>query len=369
MPGDLFYHPGAKEANGILEASKAMNNPLNRRQKQVLTAIVDHYIVKAEPVSSKILSVNPIMQASSATIRNTMAELEDLGLVEAPHSSAGRMPTDRGYRTYIDELMHVEPLAPEEKRAIESELLEAQDEQELMAHAAGLLGRLTRLLGVAVSPALESGLFRNISLVPLAENKVLLILNVSDMVFRSVLLDSGVDTSIFRLENIARRINESMQGKPVSFLNTLLGGPTVQGSEEERKALGFFSRSISKLFRGQQDQEIHVAGQKEMFSQPDFEKIEDLGSILEMLDSKITLVHFLRQRNDKEGVHVTVGEEHRDGSKLQSISIVTSAFTLGGSQGTVGVIGQKRMPSTKLIALVDFTAKTMSRKEPRAAAD
>lgn len=339
-------------------------NPLNRRQKQVLEAIVDHYIIKAEPVSSKILSVNPILHASSATIRNTMAELEEFGLVEQPHASAGRLPTDLGYRTYINELMHLEPLTPEEKQAIETELSEAEEEQELMAHAARMLGRLTRLLGVAVSPSLEKGLFRNISLVPLADNRVMLILTVSDMVFRTTLVDSGMDTSIYRLESIARRINERMHGKPVSFLNTLLGNPAEsQGSEEEKKAFRFFSRSISKLFQGQKEQEIHVSGQKNMFSQPDFEKIEDLDSILDMLDSKITLVHFLRQRNEKDGVHVTVGEEHRDGQKLRSISIVTSAFTLGGAQGTVGVIGPKRMPYSKLISLVDFTAKTLSRKE------
>lgn len=339
-------------------------NPLNRRQKQVLTAIVDHFIVKAEPVSSKLLSVNPIMQASSATIRNTMAELEDLGYVESPHSSSGRLPTDLGYRTYIDELMHREDLAPDEKKAIEAELSEAQDEQELMAQAARMLGRLTHLLGVAVSPALEKGRFRNIALVPVAENKVMLILTVSDMVFRTLLVDSGVDTSIYRLESIARRINERMQGHPVSFLNTLLGNPDEnRGSEEERKAYSFLSRSISKLFLGQKDLEIQIAGQKDMFAQPDFEKIEDLNSILELLDSKITLVHFLRQRNEQEGVHVTVGEEHRDGKKLRSISIVTSAFTLGGAQGTVGVIGPKRMPYSKLISLVDYTAKTLSRKE------
>lgn len=345
-----------------------MTTPLSRRQKQVLTAIVDHYIVKAEPVSSKILSVNPIMQASSATIRNTMAELEDLGLVEAPHASSGRLPTDLGYRTYIDELMHIEALSPEEKAAIESGLAEALDEQELMAQAARMLGRLTHLLGVAVSPALEKGLFRNISLVPLAEGKVMLILTVSDLVFRSVLVDSALDTSIYRLESIARRINEMMLGRPVSFLNTVLENPAEsQGSEEERKAFSFFTRSISKLFRGQNDQEIQIAGQKDMFSQPDFEKIEDLNSILDLLDSKITLVHFLRQRNEKEGVHVTVGEEHKDGRKLRSISIVTSAFTLGGAQGTVGVIGPKRMPYSKLISLVDFTAKTLSLKEGKTA--
>lgn len=341
-----------------------MMNPLNPRQKQVLTAIVDHYIVKAEPVSSKLLSASPILQASSATIRNTMAELEDMGFVEQPHASAGRLPTDLGYRTYINELMHLEALTEEEKRSIQTELAEPQEERELMAQTAHMLGRATQLLGIAVSPALEKGLFRNLSLIPLAENKVMLILTVSDMVFRTILLDSNLETSIYRLEAIARKINERMAGKPVSFLNTVLSNSDEnKGSEDEARAFRFFSRSISKLFRGQQNQEIQLSGTKNMFSQPDFEKIEDLESILELLDSKITLVHFLRQRNEREGVHVTVGEEHRDGHKLRSISIVTSAFTMGGAQGIVGVIGPKRMPYSKLISLVDYTAKTLSRKE------
>lgn len=338
-----------------------MNSPLNPRQKQVLTAIVDHYIVKAEPVSSKVLSVNPLLQASSATIRNTMAELEDLGFVEQPHTSAGRTPTDRGYRTYINELMHVDPLTAEDRRAIESEIEEANDEQELMAHTARILGNLTRQLGVAVSPSVEESLFKNLSLVPVDQNKVMIILSVSETVFRTTLVDSGLDTSIYRLESIARRINERMQGKPVSFLNSLLRNPKEgSGSEEEKKAFSFFDRSISKLFKAQQHQDVQISGTKNIFSRSDFEKLEDLESILDLLDSKMALVHFLRQRNEKQGVHVTIGEEHQEGHKLRSVSIVTSAFSLGGAHGIIGVIGPKRMPYSRLISIVDFTAKTLN---------
>jgi heat-inducible transcriptional repressor len=226
-----------------------------------------------------------------------------------------------------------------------------------------MLGRAANLLGVAVSPSLEEGLFQNLSLVPLAENKLMLILSVSDLVFRTTLVDSGLDTSIYRLESIARRINERMQGKPVSFLNAFLKNPAENPiSADEGRAFGFFNRSISKLFNAQKDQEIKISGTKNIFSRPDFEKIEDFESILEFLDSKIALVHFLRQRHEREGVHVTIGEEHRDGQKLRSISIVTSAFTLGGGHGVVGVIGPKRMPYSKLISIVDFMAKTLSRK-------
>ncbi|HKP96027.1 MAG TPA: heat-inducible transcriptional repressor HrcA [Fibrobacteria bacterium] len=338
-----------------------MNSPLNPRQKRVLTAIVDHYIVKAEPVSSKVLSVNPLLQASSATIRNTMAELEDMGFVEQPHTSAGRTPTDRGYRTYVNDLMQVEPLTAEERRSIEAEIQAAQDEQETMAQTAGILGRLTRQLGVAVSPSVEESLFKNLSLVPVDQNKVMIVLSVSETIFRTTLVDSGIDTSIYRLESIARRINERMQGKPVSFLNSLLQNPRESSaSEEEKRAFSFFDRSISKLFRSHKHDEVQISGTKNIFSRADFEKLEDLESILDLLDSKMALVHFLRQRNQKEGVHVTIGEEHQEGHKLRSVSIVTSAFSLGGAHGIVGVIGPKRMPYPRLISIIDYTAKALN---------
>ena len=210
-----------------------MNTPLNPRQKQVLTAIVDHYVVNAEPVSSKVLSQNPVLAASSATIRNTMAELEEMGFVEQPHTSAGRTPTDRGYRTYVNELMQVEPLPPEEARVIESTVSGANGEQDLMAEVARLLGKLTRQLGVAVSPAVEQAQFKNLALVPLDENRFMIVLSISESVFRTTMVDSQIDTSIYRLESIARRINERMQGKPVSFLNNFLRNPQEVPASEE----------------------------------------------------------------------------------------------------------------------------------------
>ncbi len=342
-------------------AIKAVN-PLNTRQKQVLTAIVDQYIVKAEPVSSKILSVHPLLHASSATIRNTMAELEELGFVEQPHASAGRLPTDRGYRTYVDELMPIEKLPEIEKRNIEAQISENEDEQELLKHTAQMLERLTHQMGLAVSPSMEEGLFKNLSLMPLSENRIMIILSVSDAIIRTTLVNSGIETSIYRLESIARRINDKFEGKNVSFLNAFLKGPPENGlSEEERNAFKFLDRSISKLFQNQQEEEIRFSGAKNILNSQNFENLEDLEGVLDLLDSKMAMVHFLRQRNEREGVHVTIGEEHRQGYPLRSVSIVTSAFEMGGSHGVVGLIGPKRMPYSRLISIVDFTAKTLSR--------
>ena len=131
--------------------------------------------------------------------------------------------------------------------------------------------------------------------------------------------------------------------------------------EEEKNAFRFFDRSISKLFKAQKNEQIQISGAKNILKGRNFEIIEDLESIMDLLDSKIALVHFLRQRNDREGIHVTIGQEHREGYPLRSVSIVTSAFSMGGAQGIVGVIGPKRMPYSRLIAIVDFTAKTLTR--------
>ena len=342
-----------------------MNSPsLNRRQKQVLTAIVDHYVVKAEPVSSKVLCQNIVLQASSATIRNTMSELEDMGFVEQPHASSGRLPTDLGYRTYVDELMHPEPLNPGDKLAMDTALGEDESDEAILAHAAKTLSDITCLLGLVIPPASGKAVFKKIALVPVAEGKIALILSSSESEVRSLLMDSGSETSIYRLEAIANRLNQSLQGQPVSLLNGYLDFYSERPlSTEENHALELLSRSILKLTRIKTGEELFVFGAKNLLNRGDFVKTEDISAVLELLDSKITLVHLLRQQGDIEGVHVTVGEEHReDGSLFRALSLVTSAFTFGNGQGVIGVLGPKRMPYARLVPVVDYAAKALSRK-------
>ena len=339
------------------------HSDLNPRQKQVLTAIVDHYIVKAEPVSSKVLSQSAVVRASSATIRNTMAELEDIGMVEQPHTSSGRLPTDLGYRTYVDELMYPKPLHSDERQALDQMSCPDQSNEALMAMAAKTLADMTRFLGLVIPPPRDPT-FRRISLIPVEEGKVVLVLTSSETEVRSLLLDSDPETSIFRLESIANRLNQTLKGKPVSLLNDYLdSSQESSNSKDEIQALDILSRSILKLTRTKSGDEIFVYGAKNLLNRQDFTKIEDISPILELMDSKITLVHLLRQQADIEGVHVTVGEEHQeDGSLFRSLSLVTSAFSSGGSQGVVGVLGPKRMPYARLVPVVDYAARVLSRK-------
>ncbi len=347
---------------------KMTDASLNPRQKQVLTAIVDHYIVKAEPVSSQILSRNAIVQASSATIRNTMAELEDRGMVEQPHTSSGRLPTDLGYRTYVDDLMHPEPLRDEDRRILDQDLGREESDEACMVRTAKTLADMTQLLGLVIPPPRDQATFRKISLIPVEEGKVVVVLTRSDDETRSLLMDSGNETSVFRLESMANRLNQQMLGKPVSFLNDHLENPeNSQISKDDAKTLEILNRSILKLSQTQAGEDVFIHGTRNLVNSPNFVKIEDIGSILELMESKVTLVHFLRQRAGSEGVHVTVGEERQEDGKLfRELSLVTSAFTWGGSQGMVGILGPKRMPYARLVPVVDYAARVLGRKHGNA---
>ncbi|MCD6023542.1 MAG: heat-inducible transcriptional repressor HrcA [Fibrobacteria bacterium] len=347
---------------------------LSPRQKQVLTALVDHYIVRAEPVSSKVLSQSSILSASSATIRNTLGTLEDMGFVEQPHTSAGRLPTDLGYRAYVDELMHPEPLSPDDRAALDRALEHEESLEARLARVAQVLADRTYLLALVVPPPPQT-VFRRLSLIRVEEGKTAMVLATSDQEVRSSWIsngEGGIETPenpVFRLETMVDQLNAQMAGRPVSFLNEtfsklkeVMGLKT--GLKNEKKELDLLDRSILKLSQEKHADDVFIAGAKNLVNRPDFAKIEDISSIFELLESKVTLVHFLRQKQDSTGVHVTVGEERReDGHLFRSLSLITAAYTLieGGPRGMVGVLGPKRIPYARLVPVVSHAARALSR--------
>jgi heat-inducible transcriptional repressor len=334
---------------------------LNKRQKQILAGVVQSFITRAEPVSSKYLAENTHINASSATIRNTMARLESLGLIEQPHTSAGRQPTDLGYRVYINSLIQLEDIRVTEKNLILGELRNIREEQEVLSITAGVLSRITNLLGIAVYAPTGKEIFERINLVPVAEKKLMLILSLSHGLIRSVMLEVDIDIKPRRLQEITQVINEKMSGRPVSLLNTAMANEiSASLSSKYEGTIRIFTRSILKLFTISDYNQIQIAGTKNIFHQPEFEKIEDIEGIIEILDNRKTLVHFLQDRKLQDGVCVTIGKEHTL-NLFKTHSVITSNFHANGITGTIGVIGPTRMEYSKLISVVDFTAKYLSK--------
>jgi heat-inducible transcriptional repressor len=352
------------------------NPSLNPRQRKVLTALVDHYIVRAEPISSKLLSQSALLKASSATIRNTMGELETLGLVEQPHSSAGRLPTDQGYRTYVHQLMHPEPLSDGDRTAIDQALHKGMTTEEACESMARALGSQAGLLGLALPATPEQERLQKISLVQVDEGKVLVVLTHADYTYRSSLLETDSETSIYRLEALANRLNQTWQGRELSemggFLADSQNRPDTENTDGAHLLL---HRSDLKLTQAGTRQEMFLSGIHYLTRKPDFGQPSELEPILEMLESKIALLHFMRQAREREGVHVTVGEESLDGKPFRSISLVTASYrkgpalkrggsgespeNSGDSLGVVGVMGPKRMPYSRVLPLVAYAARKM----------
>jgi heat-inducible transcriptional repressor len=273
--------------------------------------------------------------------------------------------------------MHPELLGAEDKHAIDvaippvpdarrgsgapSGTIGAASTESRLAGAAKGLADQTRLLGIVVPPPEAQTTYRKVSLVHIEDSKVAIVLASSGHAVRSLLVDSR-DVSIFRLEAVVKRLNEEMQGRPVSLLNSYIGDSEGnQPPGDEKTAMDLLGRSILKLSQEKSGEDIFISGAKNLVNRPDFGKIEDIESIFELLESKVTLVHFLRQREDEEGVHVTIGEERgQDGQLFRSLSLVTASFSGGGSsRGMVGVLGPKRIPYARLVPVVRYAAERL----------
>lgn len=337
------------------------NTNLSTRQREVLAAIVQRFVIKAEPISSKMIAEQYPLGASSATIRNTMGELERFGLIEHPHTSAGRLPTDLGYRLYIDSLLKIEELSVDEKKIILAHLNQAHEEDEVMHAAAQMLSQVTRLLGMAVATYLDDDVIERLDLIRIAEKKVMIVLRLSGKLIRSLMVELKTDLDDRALELIASVLSQRLQDKTVSMLSSQIFSDFESSAPEEFSGtIRIFTQSILKLLSPEQGSQVNIAGTKNIVQQPEFDKIEDIEGLIEIIDNRSTLVHFLQKRGDVDGVQVTIGRENSMGI-LQTHSVITSSYNMGGLKRTIGVIGPTRMDYSKLISVVDFTAKALSR--------
>ncbi|MBF0429847.1 MAG: heat-inducible transcription repressor HrcA [Fibrobacteria bacterium] len=333
---------------------------LSERQKFVLSAVIQSFIARGEPVSSRFIQDTSGIKASSATIRNTMAKLEKLGLIEHPHTSAGRQPTDLGYRVYLNSLIKLEELKPSEKNIIIRQLKNITDEAEILKIASNILSDITNKLSIAATPYLKNGVITKINLVLVAEKKVMLILSISDGLIRSLMIEMEIDINYAQLEAISSILNERLVGRPVSFLNTFVINEIENVTKGSFQGpIRIFTRSIMKLMSIADYENVEVSGTKNIVKQPEFAKIEDIEGMIEFIDDKKMLVHFLHERVNKKGVYITIGREHKM-SILKTHSVITSNFNLGGVNGTIGVIGHTRMDYSKLISVVDYTSRIIS---------
>lgn len=334
---------------------------LSDRERAILRAIVHLYVLHASPVGSRMLAryLERELQLSAASIRNSMADLEELGLITHPHTSAGRMPTDRGYRMYVDSLMEHEDL-PRDTAAAVSTLLQTPRES-LLREASRVLGVVSNYLAVVRLPAVRMVRIRRVELIPLSSERLLVVLALESDIVRTLTIETPMIPKEERLEDVRRLLNERLSGKQLRDVAHQFPDVAQHDTSNTGALVRLFIDHVGKLDNIEQagSDTIHVAGTPRLLTHPEFVDPERMRSIIELVENQEAIVHLLEDPSAEGGVRVRIGNElaHDD---LHDYSLIATTYRLGDVQGTVGLIGPKRMPYGKLISLVEFVSGIIS---------
>ena len=334
---------------------------LSERGKNILQALIDYYIATAQPVGSRVLANKFGLGISPATIRNSMQDLEEMGLVKQPHTSAGRVPTDTGYRVYVDELLEPEDLGVSEKRKIEEEIsVDYTAVEELLEQTARALGNVSQELGVILSPRFDKGILTRIDLIPVAEKKILVVLAVKSGLIKTILLEAESNLETLSLERTQSILNERLCGLSLREIIDSMEERLKDSSDADAKLLKLFLDSKETLLTFQETEQLHLGGTTNTVHQPEFKDKDTLSSFIALLEEKKILTELVSTKGINKGIAITIGKELERG-EVQSLSLVTSRYQAGEVSGTIGIIGPTRMRYGKLVSLVDYTAKLLSK--------
>ena len=331
---------------------------LEARAQHLLKALIERYIGDGQPVGSRALSRHSGLELSPATIRNVMADLEEMGFISSPHTSAGRVPTPKGYRFFVDSLMVMKPLERSEINRLEGELI-ADRPQQLMSAAAGLLSQLTQFAGVVMTPKRREASFRHLEFLRLSERRVLLILVTNEGDVQNRILHTDRAYSQSQLVEATNYFNHNFAGQPFSTIRSRIA--------DELRALrediaGLMSAAVDAGEGALAESESLVVTGERNLMQGDgaAANMERLRRLFDMFDQKTSILHLLDVSQRAQGVQIYIGGESGI-SPLDEYSVITAPYEANGQViGTLGVIGPTRMAYERVIPIVDVTAKLLS---------
>jgi heat-inducible transcriptional repressor len=337
---------------------------LSDRERQVLEAVIHSYVATAEPAGSRTLSRHFGLGISPATIRNTMSDLEEKGFLFHPHTSAGRIPTDKAYRTYVDSLMRIDPPTGEDQRRLHEQISTGGSAIEtILRRAAQSLGILTQELGIALGPRLERATLRQVELVRVSSDRLLMVLSLSGGAVRTIFVEVPGIVADEALVGVTIVLNERLAGLTLDQVRTSLASRLrdVHTTPEAAELLNIFVQEGDQVFgRAAEPVDTVVIAQPSLLAdQPEFASGERLRQLIELTETRQQLVRLLETRSGGPGLSITIGNEHGD-PRLEPFTVVTAEYQAGSLSGVIGVIGPTRMPYDKVIALVEHTSRLVS---------
>lgn len=335
---------------------------LSEREQQVLEAIVRNYILKAEPTSSRYLSRQTDFDLCAASIRNVMSDLEDRGYITHPHTSAGRVPTDFGYRYYVDQVMRYIELPDPAKQQIRSALItvDPSDLHLLLEAASRALSRTTNQLGVILAPKLSSGVLRQLYIFNVAEKRYILNIALDFGFVKTMLLEFETEIPQERLECACRILSSKFQGKTLTEMCCADDGAYDDVPEFDLGIVRLLVPSIQKMVQSSSTEKVFTEGQTNVLLQPEFFDRSRVEAVIEIFEEKNLLMHLFETDDDEDRVVVSIGGENNEG-QLESFSVIKTTYNIGTMSGSLGVIGPKRMPYPLLISAVKYTAGVLGK--------
>ena len=329
------------------------------RARYLLKTLIERYIIDGQPVGSRVLSRQSGLELSPATIRNVMADLEEMGFITSPHTSAGRVPTAKGYRFFVDSLLVVKPLDQSEISELQDQL-QADRPQALVSAAAQLLSSLTQFAGVVATPRRREPSFRHIEFLRLSERRVLLIIVTPDGDVQNRILHTDRQYTPSQLIEASNFFNDHYAGQPFAAIRGLLADELKQLRED---VVGLMTAAVDAGDAALADSrdDLVVSGEKNLLSASDLSSNMDrLRRLFEVFEQKTSLLHLLDLSQRAHGVHLFIGGESGL-APLDECSVITAPYEIDGQViGTLGVIGPTRMAYERVIPIVDVTARLLS---------
>ncbi len=334
---------------------------LTERQKLILRVVVDDYILTAEPVGSRTISKRREITFSPATIRNEMADLEEMGFLIQPHTSAGRIPSHKGYRFYVDHVMTLRKLSAGMIEKIKKMYSERFVEfEQLIQHTAVVLSGLTNYTAIVLGSDLFDAKLKHIQLLPLTERTAVAIIvtNTGHVENRKVSVPEGI--SLSEMEKLVNLLNDKLYGVPIYQLNERLHSEISQELkvhlEQYREGMIILEQA---LVRNQEDR-IFLEGTTNIFSQPEFRDVEKVRSLFELLERHDRIQEILASNTGQTGVQVKIGDENDD-EAISDCSIITASYCIGDRPvGSLSILGPTRMEYSKVISILEYLTGNLS---------
>jgi heat-inducible transcriptional repressor len=329
------------------------------RGLEVLRVIVEDYVATREPVGSRSIVERHGFGVSAATIRNDMATLEDEGLIAAPHTSSGRIPTDKGYRAFVDQLSALRPLSTAQRQAIESFMGQAVDLDDVLARTVRLLSQLTNQVAVIQVPTMSTTRVRHIEVLPLGPNRAMTVLIADGGRVDQRLVDLGSAVTEETLIEIGGRLNAAAQGRTLDEARIAIAAFAATTQPDRRGIVEQLAAALTDQAAGERHDRLIMAGAANLArTEPDFPG--SITPVLEAIEEQVVLLRlFGAMELDEHGIAVRIGREN-DAAGLSEASVLAGEYTTAGGSSRVGVLGPTRMDYSTNIAAVRAVARYLS---------